>query len=174
MPLSVLQIEQLHQLEDEYHGGSAQYGDEEKKENGEEACDRAKVPYQRRNNISRNKHPKFLKLYHIKWMLHNNREIPKGKELSHLCLQLNLKKKDDDRKRVRGGKCFVPTHVEPDTQAGNRSHDACHKEIKKFYLNNKDNPSVRTRGTIYLKDTDSDLECKHDPPCFGNFGEIKK
>ena len=176
MPLSVLVRNKLNDWRREYYSRPTHYG---LKGSTRQSCrhSKRKKPFRKKNNITRHKWPKWLKMYHIEWMLLHDRVIPKGKVISHGCLDLNPKKKSRRKEDTEWNKCFEATHLDPLPQDRNKLHDKCHKVLRDFYVDSRaDKKSKRAKGTITVSDVaritgNSELKCPNSKlECFANFG----
>ena len=176
MPLSAFAINQCETWQSEYSTHPVQHG---LKGSTRAECRRSKRKkgFRRENKITRHRHPKWLKMYHIEWMLLNRREIPRGMVVSHGCCYLNLKKKSRRKENKEWNKCFEVTHLDIMPQDDNLKHELCHEELRKFYNSNRAvKKSKRVKGTITVSDVaritkNDDLKCPNSNlECFLNLG----
>ena len=176
MPLTQWQRDELRKLQKSYIDQFFRYGDVVKTRKGRKYCRRViRMPKwcKERNKITR--FPEYLKPFHVEWMLLHDEELPdpEDEELCHDCVDPNPKHVS----RKDGAHCFEGTHFNLHSHRYNRGQAVCHKIINDFQIDNRNNPRIRTTGTIYVSDvtdldSDVDHECEHDPPCFGNYGWI--
>ena len=158
---------------------SFRYGDVHKRSNNEHFCRRSKAKPSWKNTIKDLEFPKDdLKLFHISYMLEYDVQLPDPKvlEVCHRCLLPNPQGKS---LRNTGASCFVATHLVLRPHDKNVEMNKCHRTIRDFQDDNKNDKSVRTTGTLYVSDvaeheSNEQLKCKHNPPCFGNWGDISK
>ncbi len=178
MPLTQYQQEDLQEKLDWCNKYCFKYGDPVKTNNNEKPCLRiTKEPKWAKELNETTKHPAYLKAPHVSYMVHHNEELPyyKVKELCHRCVGPNPQ--DVDRQES-GALCFEATHLDLRSHADNKGQEKCHEVINDFQIAHRNNSDIKTRGTIYVADVtrldpDVDHVCKHEPPCFGNYGKIK-
>ena len=173
--LTETQRQQLQVIFDAVEDQTERFGDDSK-EAHQKPCRRLKSNAnwtKKKNKITPN--PRWLKLFHVAWMLENNIVMPphcEG-EISHICLDPN---RNGVNRRQTGARCFEGSHLEFCSHAHNKSRDPCHDLIDKWVANNRSNPKVRTTGIICISDLANHFpiswECIHIPLCFGCYGKI--
>ena len=155
--LTNFQKNELRRAYNEFKDDIHEYG----VENGDEiSCKRVRKPHET-YDIDGIKFYKYQISKTIE-LIDNNKDIPIGKEMSHIC---NTPKKPNKKKRKynreKGEKnvnpCIEPDHIEFATHSDNCSRRTCHNNLKKYVSKKQPNRFTEEKdklkaGPIYIND----------------------
>jgi len=182
MPLDVVDCRKYNRILERAEKNCYRYGIDTNDAKCEKPCKRIRRDFKWSRNPIKNtsgKHPAKLKVYHLSWMMENNRQLPDYSEselrICHRCVEPN--RKNTNRRSV-GATCFEATHLDLKTRQWNKEQEKCHKVIDDYVRHYEHDPNHKTTGIIYVVDVPREcrqskfreLVCRHN--CFGNYGKI--